>query len=264
MLSALIFDVDGTLADTESTHRHAFNAAFKEAGLDWHWNEPLYARLLAVAGGKERLRYYWNRIAPGEANTSAADETIARLHAIKTRHYEAMIGNGWLCLRPGVRRLIREAHAARIPLAIATTTTFANIDALLRAPLGPDWSTLFAAIADGSTAGPKKPAPDVYLKILEQLAQPADTCIAFEDSENGLRAARTAGIPAIITPTAYTASQCFDDALLVLPHLGDPGEPLPQPLPGAQQCWVDLAALRATQQRTLRRQSSCKSSTARH
>jgi HAD superfamily hydrolase (TIGR01509 family) len=251
MLNALIFDVDGTLADTEAAHRDAFNAAFAEVGLDWHWSEPVYTGLLDVAGGKERLLYYWNIIDPDQAGGSRAKETIAATHAAKTRHYETMVGGGKLSLRPGMLRLIREAHAAQMPMAIATTTTPANVDALLRTPLGSDWRRLFVTVCDGSTVKNKKPAPDVYLAALEALALPASECLAFEDSENGLRAARAAGIPTLITPTAYTVGHQFNDALLVLPHLGDPEQPMVQHIPGTDQRWVDLAALRRWHHGTL-------------
>ena len=251
MLNALIFDVDGTLADTEAAHRAAFNAAFVEVGLDWHWNESVYAGLLDVAGGKERILHYWKMVDPDEACGPIVGQTIDEVHKIKTRHYEAMARSGRIVLRPGILRLIHEALAADVPMAIATTTTPVNIDALLRAPLGGAWRTLFAAVCDASTAKNKKPAPDVYLAALAALARPAGDCIAFEDSENGLRAARAAGIPTIVTPTAYTAGHCFDGALLVLPHLGEPDRPLPEHLPGADQRWVDLAALRHWHQDTL-------------
>ncbi len=244
MLSALIFDVDGTLADTEGAHREAFNAAFIDAGLDWCWSESVYTDLLNVAGGKERMLHYWNKVDPVRAGGSKARQTINTVHALKTRHYETIVSGGRLPLRPGMLRLIREAHAARMPMAIATTTTPANIDVLLRTPLGSDWRTLFITVCDASTVPNKKPAPDVYLAALDVLALPAADCLAFEDSENGLRAARAAGIPALITPTAYTARHQFDDALLVLQHLGDPEQPMAQHIPGAGQRWADLAALR--------------------
>ena len=244
MLKALIFDVDGTLADTETAHRAAFNAAFEEVGPNWYWSESLYAGLLDVAGGKERLRYYWNMVDPDEAGGAMVEKMIDAAHAAKTRHYEAMVGKGQLPLRPGVLRLMREAQAQQMPMAIATTTTPANIDALLRAPLGSNWRSLFAAVCDASSAGAKKPKPDVYLAALAHLGLPAGACLAFEDSANGLRAARAAGIATLITPTAYTAGHRFHDALLVLPHLGDPQQPLAQPIPGVDQRWVDLAALR--------------------
>ena len=211
MLKALIFDVDGTLADTEDIHRQAFNLAFAEAGLDWHWDRALYARLLDVAGGKERIGHYWRLVGPGSGEI---DGRIDAIHASKTRHYDALAGAGRLPLRPGIRALIDEAVASGLPIAIATTTTPANIDALLRHHLGSAWPSLFAAVRDGATPGAKKPAPDIYLDVLEVLGLDGADCIALEDSENGLRAAAAAGIPAVITPTAYTAHHDFGDALI--------------------------------------------------
>lgn len=245
MLKALIFDVDGTLADTESTHRAAFNATFAEVGMDWHWSESLYAGLLDVAGGKERILYYWNLVDPLEARGPQVRATVERIHAIKTRHYEALLGAGGPPLRPGVLRLLREAHADGLALAIATTTTPANIDALLAPALGPRWRSLFASVCDGERIANKKPAPDVYLAALRELGVEAHHCLAFEDSENGLRAARAAGIATVVTPTAYTLGHQFGGALRVLAHLGEPALPLAGPLAGSQHRWVDLAALRA-------------------
>ncbi|GAB3546655.1 HAD family hydrolase [Noviherbaspirillum agri] len=244
MLRALIFDVDGTLADTEEAHREAFNAAFMEAGLDWHWTRETYNQLLRIAGGKERLVYYWQLLHPEQVCGPNARRMIDAVHAIKTRRYETLVDGGRLPLRPGMERLIREAHAAGLPMAIATTTTPANVDALLRTPLGPDWRKFFASVCDAGTIARKKPAPDVYFAALAQLGIAPEDCLAFEDSANGLRAATAAGIPTIITPTAYTADQSFEGALLVLPHLGDPDKPMAQRLPGTDQRWIDLAALK--------------------
>ncbi|HEY2022364.1 HAD-IA family hydrolase [Paraburkholderia sp.] len=243
-MQALIFDVDGTLADTETAHLHAFNAAFAEARLDWCWNEALYMRLLKVAGGKERLLHYWRMVEGEEAGGAQALKAVDALHALKTRHYtERMRGNG-LPLRPGIARLIDEANAAGIRVAIATTTTLANLDALLQPHFGAHWRTRFAAIGDAGTTHAKKPAPDVYHDVLEQLGLPAAACLAFEDSENGLLAARGARVPVIVTPTAYTSRDCFDGALAVLPHLGDPHTPLEQTVRGESLRWVDLPVVR--------------------
>lgn len=243
MLRALIFDVDGTIADTEEAHRQAFNAAFAQAGLDWHWSKETYTHLLRVAGGKERIAYFWQTINPEQTCGFRARKLIDEVHAIKTRHYEELVCGGRLPLRPGVERLIREAHAAGMPMAIATTTTPANVDALLRTPLGSDWRKLFVSVCDAATVSRKKPAPDVYFAVLAALDIPAEDCLAFEDSENGLRAASAAGVPVLVTPTAYTEMQSFDGAMLVLPHLGDPNKPMAQRLPATDQRWIDLAAL---------------------
>jgi HAD superfamily hydrolase (TIGR01509 family) len=241
---ALIFDVDGTLADTETAHLRAFNAAFAEAGLDWCWDEALYARLLKVAGGKERLLHYWRTIEREEAEGAKAWEIVEAVHALKTRHYTERVRRGGLPLRPGIARLLDEAQAAGLRVAIATTTTPANLDALLQAHFGAAWRTRFSAIGDAATTPAKKPAPDVYRHVLEQLGLPAVACLAFEDSSNGLLAARAAGIPTIVTPTGYTSQDRFDDALAVLPHLGDSRTPLLQSVRGEHHRWVDLATLR--------------------
>lgn len=242
-MQALIFDVDGTLADTETAHLHAFNAAFADAGLDWCWDEALYTRLLKVAGGKERLLHYWRMIEREEAEGAKAWEFVEAVHALKTRHYTERVRDGGLPLRPGIARLLDEARAAGVRVAIATTTTPANLDALLQVHFGATWRTRFAAIGDAATSPAKKPAPDVYRDVLEQLGLPAVACVAFEDSGNGLLAARAAGIPTVVTPSGYTAHDCFDGALAIVPHLGDPQTPL-QPLRGEAQRWVDLAMLR--------------------
>jgi len=244
MLKALIFDVDGTLADTEDAHRRAFNSAFREAGLDWYWHTSLYVRLLDIAGGKERLQHYWHMVDPELAHGSRVAQVLEAVHAIKTRHYAALVGAGQVALRPGVARLIAEARAAGVLLAIATTTTPANLDALLRTPFGNDWRALFAVVCDGATPVTKKPAPDIYLAVLAGLGLNGGDCLAIEDAEIGLRAACAAAIPTLVTPTPWTRGQQFGAALMQLPHLGDPGTPWEATVPGLQR-WADLAQLRS-------------------
>ncbi len=243
MLKALIFDVDGTLADTESIHRHAFNAAFVQCGLDWHWDEALYSSLLAVSGGKERIAHYWLSVDPAYATTLEAAKKIRQIHAIKTEEYTRRVDGGQIALRPGIQRLIIEAYCAGLPLAIATTTTPANVAALLHYTLGADWEKFFAVVCAADTPGRKKPSPDVYHHALAALQVESGNCIAFEDSGNGLDAATKAGISTIVTPTQYTRGQDFSSAMLVLPHLGDPDDPVPQGN-GIHQTMVDLLTLR--------------------
>ena len=221
MLRALIFDVDGTLADTESAHCAAFNHAFEELGLGWHWDDALYTQLLEISGGKERILHYWKQVNKDikALDGQAVQDTIARIHELKTAHYESTVNSGGVELRPGVLALIEQAQAQGLRLAIATTTSPVNIAALLRMAIGPDWRQYFMAIGDASSAPIKKPNPQVYLQMLKALQLGADECLAFEDSGNGLRAASAAGIRTVITPTSYTAHHNFGAALRVVPDL---------------------------------------------
>ncbi len=220
-LQALIFDVDGTLADTERAHMAAFNHAFEEMGMDWVWDEALYTRLLDISGGKERILHYWKQVNPDMKALNAQDLTdrIDRIHQLKTAAYEHAVNNGEVSLRPGVLRLMDEALAAGLQLAIATTTSPVNIAALLRHAIGSDWRMNFSAIGDASTAPIKKPHPQVYLQMLAALQLPASQCLAFEDSSNGLRAATAAGLATLVTPNPFTAHHDFTGALRVVPDL---------------------------------------------
>ena len=219
-LQALIFDVDGTLADTERDgHRIAFNAAFKEAGLPWHWDVALYGELLAVTGGKERMFHYARLHAPELLAKPEFDNLVRKLHTLKTQHYVHLVQAGKLPLRPGVANLIYEARAAGVRLAIATTTSPENVAALLRASLSPEAESWFEVIGAGDIVPAKKPAPDIYDWVLARLGLPADQCLALEDSENGLKASRAAGIPTLVTENDYTHGHDFTGALAVLPDL---------------------------------------------
>jgi beta-phosphoglucomutase-like phosphatase (HAD superfamily) len=217
---ALIFDVDGTLADTERDgHRPAFNLAFAEHGLDWHWDEALYGELLAVTGGKERIRYFVERHDPGRMDDPGFGELVRRLHAAKTTHYLRLVDSGRLPLRPGVAETIHAARAAGIRLAIATTTTPENVTALLRATLGDDSPGWFEVIGAGDIVPAKKPAPDIYSWVLDRLGMPPENCLAIEDSANGLQSALGAGLRCLVTRNDYTADQDFTGASHVVDRL---------------------------------------------
>lgn len=213
---ALIFDVDGTLAETEAIHRCAFNAAFRDSRIAWYWDRRTYRKLLRVAGGKERIRAFARMQSPP---LPLSDQEIAELHRIKTQHYSRLIARHACALRPGVESLIRDALARRQTLALATTTTLGNVEELLSAALDRDWRSRFAAVVAGDEVACKKPAPDVYLEVLARLGYPAGECLAIEDSANGLRSASAAGIPVLITRSEYFRDDDFSSALAVVDEL---------------------------------------------
>lgn len=244
-LRALLFDVDGTLAETEEVHRQSFNQAFAEAGLDWHWSVEMYRDLLAVTGGKERIRHYLDTYRPDFQRPGDLDGFIAGLHQAKTRIYTETVANGGVPLRPGVRRLLERARASGLRMAIATTTTPDNVTALLKASIAPDAETWFEVIAAGSMVPKKKPAPDIYFYAMEQMQLRPEECLAFEDSENGLIAARAAGLKTLVTVSDYTQDHDFNGAALLLDHLGEPDRPF-QVLDGdaGAASYVDLDLLK--------------------
>lgn len=250
-LKALLFDVDGTLADTERDgHRVAFNRAFSEAGLGWSWGVDLYQQLLAISGGKERLRFYIEKWRPEYNASTDLDDLIIRLHRSKTGHYLDLMSSGLLPLRPGVERLLREARAADIRLAIVTTTAPENVTALLSSTLGPASPGWFDVIAAGDCVPHKKPAPDIYILALLQLEMGPHECLAVEDSANGLLSATGAGIKTLVTVNDYTKHQDFRGAALVLSQLGEPDDGF-ELLAGdcGAATFVDLTFLRELQAR---------------
>lgn len=244
-LRGLLFDVDGTLADTERDgHRVAFNRAFARAGLEWHWDVPTYGKLLEVSGGKERLRHFIDRECADFRPPGGLDAFIAELHASKTECFRDLVAGGSIPLRPGVQRLLRQARRAGLRLGIATTTTEANVRALLDSTLGPEGWGWFDVIAAGDVVPAKKPAPDIYRLALRELRLESRQCIAIEDSDNGLAAATAAGLLTVVTVNGYTRHQEFPGAALVVDQLGEPesgfrvlaGDP-------AGSTFVDLAVL---------------------
>ncbi len=244
-LEALLFDVDGTLADTERGHLRAFNQAFADAGLDWEWSVDLYRELLAVTGGRERIRHFVERYRPDFTPPEPLDAFIAGLHRAKTRHYVGLVDGGGLGLRPGVERLLREARGEGLRLAIATTTTPDNVEALLRNTLGADAMDWFEVIGAGSVVPAKKPAPDIYHHVLAGMGLAPAACMAFEDSGPGVRAARGADLPVVVTVNDFTRDHDLSGASLVLDGFGEPQAPF-RVLAGdaGDSRWLDVDLVR--------------------
>lgn len=220
-VKALIFDVDGTLAETEEVHRQAFNRAFADAGLPWVWDAELYVELLRIPGGRARLDHFIEAYAPPMADKGRA--MAAELHAAKTRLFAKLVDRRLARPRPGVERLIEEARSRGLAVVLATTSSVENAEALILANYGIDGLEKITAIVGGDVAA--KPAPDVYLQALDRLGLPARNCIVFEDNGPGLAAATAAGIRTIVTPSRYGLDDNLDSAFAVLSHLGDPFEP---------------------------------------
>ncbi len=242
-LKALIFDVDGTLADTEEVHRQAFNTAFRDLGLPWVWDQGFYRQLLLVSGGRERIQYFLDTYHPEMA--AEGEARIGEIHARKSALYARMIEDRRARLRPGVERLIEEAHSRGLRLALVTTSSIANAEAVIMANLEVAGLDLFECIVGAEAVVNKKPAPDIYLMALEKLGLPARACLAFEDSPNGLKAALAAGLRTVVTPSVFTTGADFSGAFALVSHLGDPFEPYDH-LAGAGEAdrMVTVGALR--------------------
>jgi HAD superfamily hydrolase (TIGR01509 family) len=220
MLKAMLWDVDGTLAETErDAHRVAFNQAFEALGLPWRWDEARYGELLRITGGRERLLHDMasHRDAPVPAGER---EQLAReLHARKRDFYTRILDERRITLRPGVAELIEEAAGEGVAQAIVTTTSASGVDALLRIAFGPQWRKRFAAVICGEDVRDKKPHPEAYERGLAQLSlQPLD-CVAIEDSPGGAAAARAASVPVIVTRSHYFMHATIDGAIAIGPGL---------------------------------------------
>ncbi|HXZ49820.1 MAG TPA: HAD-IA family hydrolase [Usitatibacter sp.] len=240
MLEALIFDVDGTVAETEGLHRRAFNLAFERHGVGLRWDEREYRRLLRVHGGKERIAR-----SLAEHEEPRPPPEVAAIHATKTRIYEELLEAEGAPWRPGVHRLMAEAPRAGLRLAIATTTSEANLEPLFAPVLGAGWRRRFEAIVTGDQVARKKPAPDVYLEALRRLHLAPLEAVAFEDSRAGVEAARAAGIPVVAMPSRWLAGDDLSGADIVLEHLGDAGALWAESHPAVNNRWLSARQLAA-------------------
>lgn len=230
-LRAVLFDVDGTLADTEALgHRPAYNRAFRKLGMEMRWGPKLYRRLLKVPGGRERLKYYIEQYHPdlGDQQREAEadlDVWVARVHELKSKYFKRLMRRGRVPLRAGIARIMREARMQNMKLAIVTNASLKTLKPVLKYCLGPELAAEIEVIASGDEVKHKKPAPDLYRLAMRRLGVTPDECVALEDSETGFKAASAAGVAAVITVNGDTREQDFAGAPLVVSSLGEPGAP---------------------------------------
>jgi HAD superfamily hydrolase (TIGR01509 family) len=224
LIKALLWDVDGTLAETERDgHRVAFNRAFELLGLSWHWDQAYYGELLAVTGGRERLLFDMGRREDAPPGQTGREALAGRLHRTKNDLYGDLVEQGAIGLRDGVRELMEECRSRGVPMAIATTTSRANVEALLGSQIGRSWREWFGAVVCGEDVIRKKPDPGVYLQALHALAVAPGDAVAIEDSPPGVAAARAAGVPVVVTRSTYFADARFPGAIATGPGLHQTG-----------------------------------------
>lgn len=226
-LEALVFDVDGTLVDNEELHRRAFNQAFLEFQLGWDWTPEIYMDFLQISGGTDRIKHFVDALAVSDAEKTRLRSLIPGLHREKSRIYGELIAGAMVKPRPGVARLIREASDSGLKVGLAATSASKNVQPLVVSALGRDLASKISAVVSSDLVSRKKPAPDLYLLLLSMLGVAPERCIAFEDSANGVTAARDAGLVTIAVPGRWTLSQDFSRAHLRLSTLGDMDHPLP-------------------------------------
>lgn len=224
-LQAIIFDVDGTLADTEEFHRQAFNEAFAEFELDWYWSREEYTELLAISGGRERIRAYAEQHLRPCPAAATLRELALKIHTRKSALYRDKLCNGHIGLRNGVLRLLREAHGRGVHCAIATSTSAFNVETLLQHALDRPLTDYFESVVTSDIVVDKKPSPAVYQYAMAELGLAPDQCVALEDTGSGNAAARAAGLKTVITTHQFTQHHDFTGASLVLDRLGCPDKP---------------------------------------
>ena len=224
-LNAILFDVGGTIAESEEIHRVSFNEAFKEFGLNWYWDEAIYRELVFVGGGKERIKHYITRAWPEMLKQKNLTKYIESVHKIKGQIYEEFLNDSQLKARPGIIRLLKELKNEKIRLAIVSDTTEENLINLFKKGLGINPIEWFEILAHGGCTIQKKPSPDICLWTLERLKLPPESCLAIEDAPRGVDSAIDAGLKVLVTPSIYTLEEKFEKSSLLLSHLGEPEEP---------------------------------------
>jgi HAD superfamily hydrolase (TIGR01509 family) len=221
-MDALIFDCDGVLVDTERDgHRVAFNRAFAALGLPYEWGVEEYGDLLKIGGGKERTRFFFEKVGWPSLATDH-DALIKQLHQHKTDYFIELIESGELPVRSGINRIVDDAYKAGICLAVCSTSNERAVTGVVKRLLGSERHAKFSGIFAGDIVSKKKPDPAIYNLAIERLKLEPSRCLVIEDSRNGLLAAKGAGIPCAITSSTYTVKEDFSEAAAIYPELGDP------------------------------------------
>lgn len=227
-MPTLIFDCDGVLGDTElEGHLPAFNQTFAEFGAPIEWTPEQYVDLVKVGGGKERMR---SAVTPEVERAlgitdDQVDDQVKQWHQRKSAIYQERVAAGDIPARPGIRRLVQEAHDAGWTLAVASTSAEASVRAVLEHAVGAELASHFTVFA-GDVVPAKKPDPAIYELALRETGTSADDAVVVEDSGIGLQAARGAGIRTLVTVSGTSRDDDFTGAALVVESLGDPdGEP---------------------------------------
>src|SRR5258707_3715685 len=221
MIKSILWDVDGTLAETERDgYLKAFNHACEALGLPWRWSEPRYGELLAVAGGRERLLHDMQSQRPAPTHPQERQALAERVHHLKNELYARIVAAGELPLREGVRELLDDCERARVRLGIVTTTSRSNVEVLLKTHLGKDWESTFDTVVCAQEAPEKKTHPQAYLLALDTLKLRPHEAVAMEDAQAGIAAAQAAGVPVIVTRSHFFASVQSEGVLAAGPSLG--------------------------------------------
>lgn len=218
-LRALLFDIDGTIVDNEELHRLCYNRAFLRSGVDWEWDRALYAELLLVSGGIDRLNAYLDRLAPEPEERARLRTLIPFIHRTKTQEYARRLEEGQVSIRPGIVNLMKEAKAAGLLIGCVSSSNWDNSGIVLDKALRSASDIHIHARVGGEMVRRRKPAPDVYELLMNMLRVSPDSCIALDDSPNGVASARAAGAYVVATPSQWTAGLDLSAANLVLPSL---------------------------------------------
>lgn len=224
-LRAILIDMEGAIVESEEMHRRAFNAAFREFGMPWHWDYAIYRELLSIAGGLERLKHYITRTAPDILKRPDGFSFLSSMHKAKNIAYDQLVEREGVSPRPGVQRLLAQAYEDGIKMAVVTSATLGTVQTVIRKALGDDARQWFEVIADGGKVPEKKPAPDIYIWAMEEMGVSASGCLSFEDTPRGVKGSRAVGLPSVATVSSYTRDEDFDGALAVISDLGEPDRP---------------------------------------